>query len=260
MRPVFDTSSSAIAALGAKALQASAAQGGAAIKAAAQAASQATRMAAGAPPEAVRTSAASAKDLVNDSVATAADTAALLLAAGRLNQQLGFTTAIAAAWEVPFGVPNRWQQSNLVTTRRGTTGDSESPFGLFVGTDPWANDSLGLLYSVQSLGNALIQEAYRRLAAQYPGLPRTMPGSSMAHGWSRFGPGQAPAGYGGFASAPNSGAAFGESLQTARETMAFQLTMGRLNQQQGFVTAIANAWEAQGQAAKGRGEATKQLV
>jgi hypothetical protein len=60
--------------------------------------------------------------------------------------------------------------------------------------------------------------------------------------------------------APMNGAAMGELTQTARETMAFQMAMGRLNQQQGFVTAIANQWEAQGQAAKGRGEATKQLV
>jgi hypothetical protein len=51
-----------------------------------------------------------------------------------------------------------------------------------------------------------------------------------------------------------------ETQQTARETMAFQMMMGRINQQQGFVTALTNLWEAQGQAAKGRGEASKQLV
>lgn len=45
-----------------------------------------------------------------------------------------------------------------------------------------------------------------------------------------------------------------------QDTMALQKTLGALNKQIGFTTAIANTQEAMGQAAKGRGEAMKQQV
>lgn len=46
----------------------------------------------------------------------------------------------------------------------------------------------------------------------------------------------------------------------ARETMAFTLMQGETNKQQGITTGLANMLEANGQAAKNRGEAAKQQV
>jgi hypothetical protein len=44
------------------------------------------------------------------------------------------------------------------------------------------------------------------------------------------------------------------------QNMALQTMLGELNLQLGFVTALANAKEALGQACKNRAEASKQLV
>ena len=44
------------------------------------------------------------------------------------------------------------------------------------------------------------------------------------------------------------------------QNMALQAMLGELNLQLGFTTALANAKEALGQAAKNRAEASKQLV
>ena len=49
-------------------------------------------------------------------------------------------------------------------------------------------------------------------------------------------------------------------LANGQDTMALQKTLGELNKNIGFTTAIANTQDAMGQAAKGRGEAMKQQV
>jgi ABC-type uncharacterized transport system fused permease/ATPase subunit len=55
-------------------------------------------------------------------------------------------------------------------------------------------------------------------------------------------------------------AASADLTQNTEDTIAFTKLQGKLNRALGFATAIAASEEAQGQAAKNRAEASKQLV
>jgi hypothetical protein len=60
--------------------------------------------------------------------------------------------------------------------------------------------------------------------------------------------------------APANAASTGAIQDQFAQNMALQTMLGELNLQLGFTTALANAKEALGQAAKNRAEASKQLV
>ena len=60
--------------------------------------------------------------------------------------------------------------------------------------------------------------------------------------------------------APANAAGTGAIQDQFAQNMALQTMLGELNLQLGFTTALANAKEALGQAAKNRAEASKQLV
>lgn len=62
------------------------------------------------------------------------------------------------------------------------------------------------------------------------------------------------------APAPANAAGAGAIQDQFAQNMALQTMLGELNLQLGFTTALANAKEALGQAAKNRAEASKQLV